>query len=44
MVDKRNVQKGPTTGELESEIVERKGLKHPDMNSSGFRFTYGFLF
>ena len=44
MVDKLHVQKGPTTAELGFEIVERKGLEHPDTNSSRSRFTYGFLF
>lgn len=38
MVDKLHVQKGPTTAELEFEIVERKGLGHPDTNSSGVLF------
>ena len=33
MVDKLHVQKGPTTAELEFEIVERKGLEHRDTNS-----------
>jgi hypothetical protein len=43
MVDKLHVRRGPTTAELESEIVERKGLEHRDTNR-GSRFTYGFLF
>jgi S-adenosylmethionine synthetase len=46
MVDEIHVHeiKEPTTAELEFEIVERKGLGHPDTNSSGSCFTCGFLF